>query len=295
MKKVIYLLIIIQISLVSSTLKAQQDPNFTLYNFNLNIINPAAAGIQDDTELNLIYRNQWIGIPDAPRTASLVYSRGIGDKLGVAFTLMSDRIFILNETDIAIDFSYPIQFSEETYLYFGMKFGGGFTNIDLSRAYNMGNDPLFTQNQSFFNPHIGAGFLLENKKYYISLSVPNFLNGNRYEKVGNAPRAAINNAHIYIGGAYNFELNNDIIISPRFMLRDVEGAPASYDIGASLDYQEKYTFGMNYRISEMYSIYSLIQFIPNLKFGISYDITTADSGLINDDGSIEFMVKYQFK
>ena len=40
--------------LVSNKAEAQQDPNFTLYNFNMNIINPAYAGTKDSPELNLI-------------------------------------------------------------------------------------------------------------------------------------------------------------------------------------------------------------------------------------------------
>ena len=47
---------------------SQQDPNFTLYNFNMNIINPATAGIGEMETLSFGYRSQWIGLSDAPNT-----------------------------------------------------------------------------------------------------------------------------------------------------------------------------------------------------------------------------------
>ncbi len=48
-----------------------------------------------------------------------------------------------------------------------MKLGGGFVNVDLSRANAPGNDLLFAENQSFFNPHIGAGLYIDDPKFYL--------------------------------------------------------------------------------------------------------------------------------
>ena len=280
--------------ITSTKAEAQQDPNFTLYNFNMNIINPAFAGIKDSPELNLVYRSQYLGIDDAPRTISMAYSKAMGKNIGLGISVINDRVFVLDQTDIAIDISYKLQIGEETNLYFGIKAGGGFTNIDLTRANNGGNDPLFNQNQDFFNPHVGAGINIQNKKFYISISTPNFLRGERYEKQGNTPSAAVDQSHFYIGGGYNFNINENLTLTPRFMMRSVEGAPTSYDVGASLDIQEKFLAGANYRIDETTSIYGLFQIIDKLKLGAAYDITTSDVNLVNDNGSLEFILKYQF-
>ena len=274
--------------------EAQQDPNFTLYNFNMNIINPAFAGIKDSPELNLVYRNQYLGIEDAPRTISMAYSKPMGKNIGLGISVINDRVFVLTETDIAIDISYKLQVGEETNLYFGIKAGGGFTNIDLTRAFNGGNDPLFQENQDFFNPHVGAGINIQNKKFYISISTPNFLRGERYIKQGNIPSAAVDRSHFYMGGGYNFTINENLTITPRVMMRTVEGAPTSYDVGASAEIQEKFMVGTNYRVDEMVAIYGLFQIIDKLKLGAAYDITTSDVNLVNDDGSLELILKYQF-
>ena len=296
MKRSIITIIVITFALLIGTHKAeaQQDPNFTLYNFNMNIINPAFAGIKDSPELNLIYRSQYLGIEDAPRTISMAYSRPMGNNLGLGISVIHDQVFILQETDIAIDLSYKLQIGEATNLYFGIKAGGGFTNIDLTRAFNGGNDPLFQENQDFFNPHVGAGINIQNKKFYISLSTPNFLRGERYIRQANIPSAAVDQSHFYMGGGYNFFINENLTLTPRVMMRSVQGAPTSYDVGASLDIQQKFLAGANYRVDETVAVYGLFQIIDKLKLGAAYDITTSDVNLVNDDGSLEFILKYQF-
>ena len=280
--------------LITNKAAAQQDPNFTLYNFNMNIINPAFAGIKESPELNLVYRSQYLGIDDSPRTISMAYSKAMGNNIGLGISVINDRVFILDQTDIALDISYKLKVSEGTNIYFGIKAGGGFTNIDLTRSNAPGNDLLFSQNQSFFNPHVGAGINIANDNFYISISTPNFLKGERYEKQGNTPVAAINNSHFYLGGGYHIGLNDNLTLTPRFMMRTVEGAPTSYDAGASLDIGDKYTIGANARLEETTSIYGLIRIIKKLRLGFAYDISATDINDVNDNGSLEFILKYQF-
>lgn len=296
MKRTIITITVIAFALLTGINKAaaQQDPNFTLYNFNMNIINPAFAGIKDSPELNLVYRNQYLGIDDAPRTISMAYSKPMGKNLGLGISVINDRVFVLTETDVAIDISYKLQVGEKTNLYFGIKAGGGFTNIDLTRANAPGQDLLFAENQDFFNPHVGAGINIQNEKYFISISTPNFLRGERYIRQGNIPSAAVDQSHFYLGGGYNFTINENLTLTPRAMMRTVQGAPTSYDVGASLDIQEKFLAGVNYRVDEMVAIYGLFQIIDKLKLGAAYDITTSDVNLVNDDGSLELILKYQF-
>jgi type IX secretion system PorP/SprF family membrane protein len=174
--------LILFIFFIVNNINAQQEANFTLYNFNMNIINPAYAGINEISKLNFVHRYQYLGIDDSPRTTSLIYSKSVGKNLGIGVSMLNDRVFILSQTDLALDISYKLQLNENTNLYFGMKFGGGFVNIDLTKAHNSYYDPLFNKNQSFFNPHIGSGISLQSEKFYISFSSPNFLRGQRFEK-----------------------------------------------------------------------------------------------------------------
>jgi type IX secretion system PorP/SprF family membrane protein len=216
MKKIKYILVLISFCSVN-LMTAQQDPNFTLYNFNMNIINPAFAGSTDAKQLSLGYRSQWIGISDAPNTQALNYVTPLKNGLGLGISLVRDQVFVLQETDITVDLSYKLQLSKKYDLFFGVKTGASIVNIDLTKAGASGNDPLFMQNQSFTNMQFGAGLYLKHKNYYVSISSPNFLTGKRYVKQGNAPKAAVDNLHMYYGAGYHFMINDNVQISPAIM------------------------------------------------------------------------------
>jgi len=292
MKNLKYIFILIAICVVQKS-TAQQDPNFTLYNFNMNIINPAFAGSTDAKQISLGYRSQWIGISNAPNTQAINYTTPLKNGLGLGISLVRDQVFVLQETDITVDLSYKLQLSETHDLFFGVKTGASIVNINLNNAGAIGSDPLFVRNQSFINTQFGAGAYLKHQNYYLSISSPNFLNGTRYLKQGNAPRAAVDNLHMYYGAGYHFAINENVKITPAFMHRSTQGAPSSTDISAMVDYNNIQA-GMNYRVDEMYSIFTLFEIMDNVRFGAAYDFTTSNINQVNNNGSIEMLIRYQF-
>ena len=291
MKKIITLAILMTIGIVQKG-SAQQDPNFTLYNFNMNVINPATAGSNDMKALSIGYRSQWIGLSDAPNTQVLNFTKPLNKGLGLGVSIVRDQVFVLQETDITVDVSYKLQLSETHDLYFGIKTGGSFVNIDLTKTGAV-NDPLFTENQNFFNAQFGAGLYVTHKDYYISISTPNFLNGKRYVKQGNAPRAAVDNLHMYYGAGYHFKLSENVQLTPAIMHRSTQGAPSSTDINATVAYN-KMQAGMNYRVNELYSVFTLFDIVNNVRFGAAYDFTTSKINQVNNNGSLELLLRYQF-
>ena len=227
----------------ANSLFAQQAPNFTLYQYNKSIINPAEAGSNDVSEFIVSHRTQWLGVDNGPSTQSFSYSMPLNNKIGIGVSVINDRIFVLKETDLAVNVSYKIRLLKEHDLIFGLKAGGGFVDVNLDRAGANQIDPLFASNESFSNPHIGAGLLLRHKRYYVGLSIPNFLNGDRYVKKGNIVQQASDNAHVYLNGAYMFPVHKNIVVTPAVLVRYVEGAPNSYDVSATGEYAERMSLG----------------------------------------------------
>ena len=66
-KSIIATLMVLALWLVSSESNAQQDPQYTHYMYNMNIVNPAYAGSQEAMTVNFLGRSQWIGIQGAPK------------------------------------------------------------------------------------------------------------------------------------------------------------------------------------------------------------------------------------
>jgi type IX secretion system PorP/SprF family membrane protein len=290
MKKTIYIVFVFCFTQVSF---AQQDANFTLYKYNMNIINPAYAGSSSLKEVSIGYRSQWVGISDAPNTQLISHTSPLNNNLGIGISIVRDQVFVLQETDIALDISYKIKMSEKHDVYFGIKAGGSSINIDLNKVGAKGNDPLFSENQSFFNAQFGAGVYLRHDDFYLSVSTPNFLNGKRYVKQGNAPKAAVDNLHMYYGFGYHFKVSENLKITPGVMYRNTNGAPSSFDLNTTLQFKT-IEAGMNYRVDEMYSIFTMFSIIKNVKFGAAYDFTTSKINQVNDNGSMEVMIKLLF-
>ncbi|MBL4746632.1 MAG: type IX secretion system membrane protein PorP/SprF [Flavobacteriaceae bacterium] len=279
--------------IMSSQIQAQQDPYYMLYKYNMNIVNPAYAGSSNFSELSTGFRMQWVGVEDAPKTQFLSYSAPLKRNLGIGLSVVNDEVFVLKETDITLDLSYHIKLNEDYLLYFGLKGGGSFITIDLTRA-NVQNDPLFTENQSFFNPTMGAGLYLKNEKFYLTLSTPNFLSGERYEKEGNVPVAATDELHLYVGGGYNLELTEKITFMPSIMMRYIDGVENAYDLAGTFDFNQKVQAGINVRLNEAIAIFAMTKVIDQMQFGVAYEKSTEQSRDYTGTGTFEALLRFRF-
>ncbi len=85
-----------------------------------------------------------------------------------------------------------------------------------------------------------------------------------------------------------------IVITPRAMMRLLSNYDNSFDIGASVDLYKKFTLGAHYRTEEIATFYALFKVIDNASIGFPYDFTTSKINQINDNGSMEVLIKYLF-
>lgn len=70
MKSIKLILIVLLIAFTGKSVWAQQDAMYSQYMFNTLAINPAYAGSRDITSATALYRDQWVGIEGAPKTAT---------------------------------------------------------------------------------------------------------------------------------------------------------------------------------------------------------------------------------
>ena len=283
---------VLLVLLLTSILYAQQDPSFTLYQYNMNVINPAYAGINNFNEVNINFRSQWVNLEGSPETQCMSLGIPVTDKIGVGLSIVNDNVFVLNETDLYIDFSYKIPVSTNTNLYMGLKAGGSFINIDLNSLGIM-NDPVFTENVSRFNPNIGIGFLLKGNRFYINLATPSLLKSKRYEKDGIIVTNATDKLHAYLGAGYTLALDDNIDLIPSAMYRFVNGAPVSLDLTATIDLINVIEFGISYRLDESISGLGLLKLADWVQFGYAYESTTTDVKNYSR-GSHEALLRFKF-
>ncbi|KAB7530436.1 type IX secretion system membrane protein PorP/SprF [Flagellimonas olearia] len=259
----------------TATVSAQQDPNYTFYQYNMNIYNPAFAGSSEAAEFSLGIRSQWAGIEGAPESQSAIFGMPMGKNLGVGASILNDRTFIEQQTWVAIDISYFIQLDEDHRLYFGIKGSANSydANTDGLVTYGVGQDGALMNYESRFTPNVGAGAYLKHDRYFVSLSSPKLLTPDRLqERDGNAYLGA-DRMHAYLSGGYSFFLGKTLDLKTMGMFRYVDASPISLEVTGILDFGERFEFGASYRHDE--SISGLVLFNVSNGFNLGYAYETS--------------------
>jgi len=296
-----YIPILILIMLSSLSSIAQQDPQYTQYMYNTQVVNPAYAGSRDVLSFGLLYRSQWVGFDGAPKTGTFTVNSPIGamENMGLGLSITSDEIGPANESNINVDFSYSIPVSEAGEVSFGLKAGIDLLDVDFSKLdiYDP-NDPLFQNNvDNKIQPQIGAGVYFNNDRFYAGLSVPNFLTTKHFDEnslsganIASSSIAAERLHYFFISG-YVFDLGENLKFKPATLVKLVSGSPLQWDASANFLINEKFTIGASYRWSAAISGLVGFQATEGLFLGFGYDYQTTD---IEDysDGSYELILRF---
>ena len=250
-----YIAVILLILLGTFSGNAQQDPQYTQYMYNTQVVNPAYAGSRDVLSIGLLYRTQWVGLNGAPKTATLTADTPIGslDNMGLGFSLVHDEIGPATETNITVDYSYTINTSHSSELSFGVKAGIDLLDVDFTKLHLPGgvipDDPNFQNNvDSKLEPQIGAGVYFNTERFYAGLSVPNFLTTKHFDSsVIDNPNIEVTEAaermHYFLIAGYVFDLSDNLKFKPATLVKAVGGSPLQVDLSANFLINEKFTLG----------------------------------------------------
>ena len=276
--------IIFFVFLFAYNANAQQDPQYTQYMYNMNVINPAYAGSTEGLALGVLYRSQWIGLDGGPKTGTFNIHAPVGNQVGLGISIISDEIGPVKETNAYADFSYTIPVSDETKLAFGLKagftfhdIGIGVGQIDLIDA----NDPFFANNINETSPNIGAGlYLYKPNRYYISISVPNMLDAVHLD--ANGTKIGSESQHLFTTVGYVFDLSKNFKFKPSGFLKYAFDTPISFDLNANLFMYDVVEVGIGYRLDDSFS--GMVNFLisPNLRIGYAYDSIQSELNIVTN-------------
>ncbi|PIF30371.1 type IX secretion system PorP/SprF family membrane protein [Flavobacterium sp. 9] len=271
---------------------AQQDAQYTQYMYNTININPAYAGSRGALSIFALHRDQWVGLDGAPKTNTVSVNTPINNSnIGIGLSLVNDKIGPTNENQISADISYTIHTSEDWKLSFGIKATADIFNIDIDKLNpETAGDPQFQNFTTDFSPNIGAGVYWHSDKAYIGLSVPNFIETNRYDD--NDVAIYKDKINYYLMAGYVFDLSYDLKFKPAVLTKMVEGAPLQVDVSANFMFFEKFTVGVAYRWSAALSAMVGFQITDGLYVGYGYDNETTNLKNYNS-GSHEIFLRYE--
>ena len=275
MNKIVLTSLLVLISYMD--LKAQQDPQYTQYMYNMNVINPAYAGSKESISFGLLYRKQWVNIDGAPATFTFSGDTPVGNNVGVGLSIIADKVGPVTEQNVYGDFSYSLKLGETQRLSFGLKAGITFNKVGLYDIQSSLPDPsegVFGTDINDSSLNLGAGLFYHTKKYYASFSIPNMIKSAHLDFNGKQYGSDV--SHYFLTAGYVFDVNDDLKFKPSFMLKSAFNVNPSLDLSTNFLYKEKIEIGATYRLEESFGAIINFAVTPELRIGYAYDHVVSD-------------------
>ena len=113
-----------------SSLRAQDQANFTQFYLNPYLINPSYAGIDGQSALSIIYRRQWMNIDGGPAIANFSLQGPLGTTAGFGLSVTNDKKGLLTNSALRITFAYNAILGDHTSLRLGLSAGGSWNSLE---------------------------------------------------------------------------------------------------------------------------------------------------------------------
>lgn len=272
--------------------KSQQVPLYSQYILNGFLINPAIAGSEGYTAVNITAREQWIGFKNAPGTYALSFqtrvlrksyiskgksvrkrSRGgsRGGNVGLGGYVFNDRNGAVSRTGLKFTYGYHLNF-RQSQLSFGLSLVGYQFRIDedLINLADPGDELWLGANRSVFIPDADFGVYYSARNYWGGLSVDQMFES--VLKIGDSGYDRYKmERNYYLMGGYNFEINRELIITPSTLIKYAENGIVQADITGKVIYNQSYWGGLTYRTGQSIIVLLGVS-VDKLIFGYAYDI-----------------------
>lgn len=278
--------------------KGQQTPIYSQYMLNGFLLNPAVAGSEGYTAVNLTAREQWVGMEHGPGTYALSFQTRIlknsyiskgasvrkrrrrssrSGQVGLGGYFFNDRNGAMERIGVKGTYAYHIKMSHSQ-LSFGLTLAGYNyrVNENLINLADPGDQVWLGVDRSIFIPDADFGTYYSARDLWAGFSVENLLESTL--KLSNAGTTELHMERTYyLMGGYDFEINRDWDLSTSTLFKFAENVKFQWDLNAKMIYDQEYWGGLGYRtghsiINSSTLVVMLGVSVDRLIFGYSYDI-----------------------
>ncbi len=270
----------------------QQMSLHSQFQMNEYLVNPAVAGYDGYSKLNLSAREQWLGIPQSPKTHSVSFqtrllqssyinrsksvnknsdSKSKLSRVGLGAMVLDDRTGPIARTGIQLTYAYhiPLQTSQ---LSFGVSAEGYQFRLRKEDITLYDEDDPYFMNYDFgsFIPdaNFGAYYLASN--YNFGFSIYNlFQAGMKIGHNGNTDYRALR--HYYLTGGYKYDISRNFYLYGYALLKSTNKFKSMQaDLSVTGFIYENYWLGLAYRTENTLIIKAGFK-VNNFYFGYAYD------------------------
>jgi type IX secretion system PorP/SprF family membrane protein len=280
-------------------LQAQQDAQFSLFNFNQLYFNPAMAGADGVTRFQLLNRLQWQGYQtsagDAGAPNTLMFSAAaplnfIKSAVGVHY--VNDRLGAMGSQEFQLSYAYRLNINDNT-LALGVRAGMMSRFIDFSKLNpREQGDPLIpTGRIAQSRPDIAVGAYYDTPSYYVGVSV-NHLNRAAYDFTSSSAENALA-PNAYVTAGYRWEPLYGLEVQPMILLKSPSAFSAqtlSLEGGVMATWNETFFGGFTYRMGDAYNVLFGIDW-RSFRLGGAIDLTGVGR-TAKEPASYEILLSY---
>jgi type IX secretion system PorP/SprF family membrane protein len=300
LKKILFQICILAISLVCSFCHSQQTPVFSEYNYNPFIINSAYAGLLDTGEITLTNAGLLSVREGSPDNVRLSFHTPLkSDKIGVGAGINRDKIGVTTTTTGFVAYSYKIffDFKEnrpywEVYQKPSLSFGlmAGIQQFqDNLLELGISNDPAFSKNINATLPIVGFGVLFNKSNFYAGFSTPNIL-GSRFASDDSVELQSP--YYGYFGYRFSSESYENLLLKPSVLLKYENGAPIQADFNLGLSFRNQFEIGAGYRTNSSLNFLAGIYLFESVRLVYNYNAAPKNLTFGNVHGlSLSFRFK----
>ena len=290
MKRLIYISILLY--LIALPLKGQQAPLYSQYMLNGFLINPAVAGSEGYTAINLTAREQWAGFQGGPSTYALSFQTRVmkksqmsrtnlarkrrsynssGGKVGLGGYVFNHRNGAVERIGLKGTYAYHIRI-EDSQLSFGLSM--------VAYQYKLNEDKINLQTdgdglwdgakKSVFIPDADVGVYYSTRDFWAGFSVGQLLES--VLKFGDTGYDQLTMERTYyLMGGYDFQPNRDLIFTPSALLKYAENGKFQADLNAKFYFSQAVWAGLTYRTGSSVIVMAGVS-VDRLIFGYAFDI-----------------------
>jgi type IX secretion system PorP/SprF family membrane protein len=282
--------------LISSSLWAQQDVQFTQYYHNRLGFNPGVAGSGEGICVNMGQRLQWVGFEGAPNTLNVNASIPL-EVLhgGLMVNVVNDRIGFFEDVSAALGYAYQMDLGAGR---LGLGLAVDFKNKNVRNAQwiypdNPSDPAVVGTGATSFTPELNFGAYYTTDTWFAGLSTSRMLQSDAPFSGSSARYKST--LHYFLTGGYSFDLptSTPIRLTPSVLIKSDLNSNLSIDLNANAVIMDKLYAGLGYRNQDAMSIMLGYQIMPSLRAAYSYDLTTSSLSAYSS-GSHELFLTYCF-
>jgi len=296
---------------LTAKVSAQQQSLYSQYMLDAYLVNPAVAGAEGVTAINLTARQQWAGYSESPSTYALsaqtrilktsfrnrsrliksrVKRRRPSGRVGLGTFVFNDNNGRIHRTGFQGTYAYHI-YMRDYQLSFGasisaFQFKANVTSDDALQT----NDPLLQGKISKFAPDANVGVMLSKSEFYVGLSATSLFQSAIQFGSGNSDVAYRLLRQYYLVGGYRIQpYRSDFAFEPSILFTTNERFQFGTDFNIKGYYKQDYWLGVSFRSTGAVITMLGVRY-QQFYFGYAFDYSFSDVSNLSKNGSHELML-----